>query len=218
MNKHGIEATISLAQKMAATRGWDEDSEYLQPRAVPIADVVGDFMKPSEDFSVELKGTIWLDTYSDSKAFTLLASPLTSLFEYTIEGRDSRSNLDLLPTPWSNPHHGSTQGNRTYVPRGDMHTPPSLVFFQRLPIWGQINNSSPERLVPTEAWYLPIGFTIVRCTSLDGFSSTDMIIDHWGRYLVFYRQVVNEEKVVEMRVTQAQRKQDPRNSPLVRNY
>ena len=103
MNRHGIEATISLAQKMAATRGWDENSEYLQPRAVPIADVVGDLMKPSEDFSVELKGTIWLDTYSDSKAFTLLASPLTSLFEYTIEGRDPRSNLDLLPTPWSNP-------------------------------------------------------------------------------------------------------------------
>lgn len=218
MNKHGVEATIALAKKMAAIRGWDENSEYLQPRAVPIADLVGDLMNPSEDFSVELQGTIWFDTYSDSKAFTLLASPLTSLFEYTIEGRAPRSNLDLLPTPWSNLHHGSMQGNRTYVPRGDIRTPASLVFFQRLPIWGQINNSSPERLVPTEAWYLPIGFTIVRCTSLDGFSSTDMIIDHSGRYLVFYRQVTNGEKVVEMRVTQSRRKQDPRNSPLFRNY
>lgn len=66
MNKHDVEETIALAKKMAATSGWDENSEYLQPRAVPIAEVVGDFMKPSEDFSVELQGTIWLDTYSDS--------------------------------------------------------------------------------------------------------------------------------------------------------
>lgn len=218
MNKHGIEETIAVAKKMASTRGWDEDSKHLQPRSVPIADVVGELMNPSEDFSVELKGNIWIDSFLEPKTFTLLASPLTSMYEYSIEGHAPRSNLDLLPTPWSSPHHGSTQENHPYVPRGDMRTPPSLVFFQRLPIWGKINNPSPERLVPTEAWHLPIGLTAIQCSSPDGQTSTDMIFDHWGRYLVFYTQVVNGDTRLEMQVTQAQRIQTPRNNLLVQNY
>lgn len=45
-----------------------------------------------------------------------------------------------------------------------------------------------------------------------------MIFDHWGRYLVFYTQVVNGDTRLEMQVTQAQRIQTPRNNLLVQNY
>lgn len=218
MSENGLDYVIALAQKMAASRGWDEGSEHLQPKAVPVKDMVGELMNPSHDFSVELQGTLWSDLDSKSRKFTLLASPLGNLFEFSIEGKGPYSNFDVFSTPWSDPKKRASLGHFTYIPTSNIQGPAVMVFYQRLQIWGGINQPYSDGLSPTDAWYLPVGLVVVRCSAIDGSRFTDMIFDQLGRYLIFYRHVIGDEIVLELVVSQAKRIQNPKNRPLIKSY